>query len=602
MTRSNYRIDIDGLKGIAIISVILYHIGILPYGYLGVDTFFVINGFFVIPSLINQINKNQFSYFPWLYKKIIRFLPLVLLASTISLIVGFFTMIPDDYENLSASVVASNFFSNNILSAITTRNYWDSSNIYKPLMHLWYLGILMQFYFFIPLLYLTVKKITGKFFYKRQDCLFYTTILATIFSLALYLIPTLSSSDKFYFLQYRLWELLIGGVIGYYMSNHTLKINKPLIPFLCIIGIIIIYCFEFTPLLKINNLTIVGEEIGKVSNYGTSFLILTVLLTCICIIQNNLSEYYNRYTILNAISKIGKVSFSIYIWHQVILAFTRYSIVDNLTYSSFILFVLILTIISYLSYKYLEHIKFKKSYSKIFLIVIWGSITSVAFLIYRHAGVVRDVPELGISYDNPFVCRNTEYTDKIYDLDKPFTEENNCKILIVGNSFARDFACVLLESEFASELNISYQFSLKNHIDSRLSECDYLFIFGPKHKVLPDVWKYVSKDCKVIGIGTKSYGSCFGRIYAKRYHKDYFETSIPINKKCEDLNQNWKQEWGENNYIDFMTASKINDNEIRVFTPDHMIISFDCRHLTKAGCKFYANTFNWEQIFSKNVS
>lgn len=116
-----YRQDIDALKGIAIIAVVLFHLGFLKSGYLGVDLFFVINGFFVIPSVIRQIGNNTFSYISFLEKKLIRFLPLVVLASAVSLGLGYFLMLPDHYENLAQAVIAGNLMSENVLSAITTK-------------------------------------------------------------------------------------------------------------------------------------------------------------------------------------------------------------------------------------------------------------------------------------------------------------------------------------------------------------------------------------------------------------------------------------------------------------------------------------------------
>ena len=139
-----YRDDLDLLKGFAIIAVVLYHMGISSCGYLGVDVFFAINGFLIMPKVIREVADGRFSFVSFLEKRIVRLLPLLLLVSACSLLVGYWGMLPDDYENLSSSVVASNFFSNNILAAITTADYWDIVNDYKALMHTWYIGILFE--------------------------------------------------------------------------------------------------------------------------------------------------------------------------------------------------------------------------------------------------------------------------------------------------------------------------------------------------------------------------------------------------------------------------------------------------------------------------
>ena len=154
--------NIDFLKGIAIIAVVLYHMGLLESGYLGVDIFFVIAGFLTVSSIYRKLEDNSFSYWAYIKNKVVRLLPMILIASAFCLIIGFILWLPDDYENLSESIIASTFFSNNILSGITTKNYWDTVNDFKPLMHMWYLGILMEFYVIAPLLMKALKYVAAK--------------------------------------------------------------------------------------------------------------------------------------------------------------------------------------------------------------------------------------------------------------------------------------------------------------------------------------------------------------------------------------------------------------------------------------------------------
>lgn len=217
-----YRKDIDALKGIAIVAVVLFHLGLLKSGYLGVDAFFVINGFLVIPSMIKKIENRDFSFFNFLEKRVVRLLPLIVLASALSLLFGIFLMLPDDLENLSQSVIASNLMSQNILSAITSKNYWDVSNDFKPLMHLWYVGILFEFYLILPLLMLFVNKLANRFKLNGKKWMTYALLLAVVVSLIMYLNSNVSIGNRFYFIQYRFFELCVGGVIGLFIS----KLNR----------------------------------------------------------------------------------------------------------------------------------------------------------------------------------------------------------------------------------------------------------------------------------------------------------------------------------------------------------------------------------------
>ena len=124
--------------------------GILPYGYLGVDIFFVVGGYLFIRQLSRQIEEKSFNYWSFLFRKIVRLWPLILLAGIVSVGVGYFPMLPDDYENVTESAIAASIFAENVLQCITTKNYWDVVNIYKPLAHLWYVGVLMQAYVVLP--------------------------------------------------------------------------------------------------------------------------------------------------------------------------------------------------------------------------------------------------------------------------------------------------------------------------------------------------------------------------------------------------------------------------------------------------------------------
>ena len=127
MEKTERNLAIDAIKGLAIMAVALYHFGggILPYGYLGVDIFFVVGGYLFIASLKKKLEEGKFNYWHFCFRKIIRLWPLVILASIVSVGLGFFLMLPDDYENLAESVVATDVFGNNILSAITTGDYWE---------------------------------------------------------------------------------------------------------------------------------------------------------------------------------------------------------------------------------------------------------------------------------------------------------------------------------------------------------------------------------------------------------------------------------------------------------------------------------------------
>lgn len=118
-----FRYDIQGIRALAVLTVFVFHLGFLPNGYLGVDIFFVISGFLITGILNKEFINGTYSIKEFYLRRLRRIIPLVLIVNIIALIIGFIIMLPDDYENLAQSVVATNFFSNNILQYITTGNY-----------------------------------------------------------------------------------------------------------------------------------------------------------------------------------------------------------------------------------------------------------------------------------------------------------------------------------------------------------------------------------------------------------------------------------------------------------------------------------------------
>lgn len=293
---------------------------------------------------------------------------------------------------------------------------------------------------------------------------------------------------------------------------------------------------------------------------------------------------------------IGKMSLSLFVWHQVILAFTRYSIIDNFSWATITIYLILTLLVSIASFKFIEHIKTNSRLVKVIICCVFVATTGLAYAIYNNAGVVRDVPELGVTLDKPYANRNTEYTDQIYRLQKSFTTAKP-HVLIVGNSFARDFACIIKEYDSEEKMEMSYAFNFNNLTNETLENADYMFVFGPKHGVPDSVFLKIRSTCKVYGIGTKSYGKSFGIFYANRFRPDYFNQSIDVHPSVANLNSQWKEEWGQDNFIDIMEATCNSDGKVRIFTPEHKVISFDCRHLTQDGCRFYANTLNLNNIF-----
>lgn len=582
-TGRSYRID--ALKSIAIIAVVLYHFGggYLTYGYLGVDIFFVVSGYFMMKSIDKAMQNDTFRYWKFLVGRVARLWPLVLLTAAVALIIGYFVMLPDEFENLSESVIAANVFANNILACITTKNYWDIANVFKPLMHTWYVGVLMQAYVVLPALYAGVFRLAKR----RINAVKISVLVITLISLAAYLLPVATTAQKFYYLPYRAFEITLGSLIVF-----VPKIKKPKKSILQIAEAV---CLVIILFLLCANIAYPSASVK---------LLITVFVTAALLYMFvNTEEKSN--IIVKGFSFIGKASFSIYLCHQVVVAYMFYAVTDRTDVWALLLFVVVAAVLSAAVYLFVEK-PIALAVKKNVLYVLCPSIalclmTSViSGVIFLNAGVVRDVPELGIDKTNVHRGMHAEYCDIPYSWDKDFSSTDKIKIAVIGDSFGRDWANILNESSISDQIEISYIFPRSREVyeenRDRLFEADIVFrtfssSMADLSGKLPDM---IPAD-KVYIVGYKSFGSSNGIIYSHRNADDYFEQTIALDEKVLQNNRILREQYGEH-YIDMIGAVQEQDGTVRVFTDDHYFISQDCRHLTKYGAQYYARILDLSWI------
>lgn len=524
---NQHRKDIDLLKGIAIIAVILYHLHVMQYGYLGVDLFFAINGFLLIPRIIEDINSGTFRYLPFLEKRVMRLLPLLLIVSIPLLIIGWWGMLPYDYEKLCEGIVATNLLSNNILAVLTTGSYWTVSNDYKPLMHTWFVGILFEFYVLFPPIMMLLKHQSAHHRWKFRKVATTTVALLTIISLLSFLTPSEHTDAKYYLLPYRLYEITLGGLAGIWLRHRQLP--------------------------------------------------LPVSIKALCL--------------------LGTMSYSLYLWHQPLLALYRYFVSSTWTPTTLLLYTATLLLLSATTYLFVEKKATAGKISRITLCTLFIITTVPATVIALRAGVVRDVPELGITTANVSRKIHSQYVDRIYAYDRDFPQHTpRTNVLVIGNSFARDWANILLESEVADTINLSYTYNISKKQIPRIRSARYIFIYGRKHSVPSLLWENLRPGTEVYGIGTKSFGESNGRIYIHRNTPDYYQHTATIQPEHIALNNELKHQWGTH-YIDLMSLYTVRGNQATIFTPEKKFISPDTRHLSPYGARYLARRINLTQIF-----
>lgn len=491
-------------------------------------------------------------------------------------------MLPDDYENLAESVVATNFFGNNILQAITTKNYWDVVNDFKPLMHTWYMGVLMQYYVVVPFLMFVIAKVA------KKDRKYFTigalAIVGVVSFLAYLFIGSLS--DKFYFTQYRLFEFCAGSLVFYALTKGTN--TRTVSELFFVVAYILLIALLFMPF----------DSIPKQLS-----LIATVLLTSVLLYSMPRARIAQNKVFSNrSIAIVGASSLSLYVWHQIVFAFTRYSFTNDLLYPVVLVSMFaIIIVLSVLSYRLIEKMhETRMKWGATFVIFVLSTVSSLH--IYANAGVVRDVPELGTKKGQVHRGLWAEYCDRGYLYDKDFSNNNKPKWLVIGNSFGRDFVNIIEESKIADSVEVSYadMETYKQKAD-RFKKADVVFLstLGVNTKWIRSVNSLITNpNTRFFIIGEKNFGESNGLVYRHRFSKNYHDFTVSMEDGYAERNDTLKSLY-PNNYIDLITLAQRRNGKVRVFTDNGKFISQDCRHLTKAGAEWYASKIDWKRFLTR---
>jgi len=495
---------------------------------------------------------------------------------------GLFVMLPDDLENLAASAVATTLFSNNILQAITTRDYWNVANEFKPLMHTWSLGIEEQYYFFYPVLFLLFSG-------KRLRFILPLLVILTVASFAIYLMPFFSNSAKFYYMPFRFFELSCGGISAILLKDGILNKKNAYLSALCL---------SIVVLIIMANITSIPDSVQ---------LFLIVAATCGLIVFTEDGKNLSCVILQNkSIVFIGTISFSLYMWHQPLIVFVRYFMMEEVTASTYFAVFVITFVLSVLSYFFIEQpFRNKKIVSGKLLfatlvptnIVILG----LCMFLYSRAGIIRDVPELDIVTTKITRGLHAAYNHRVYSYNRGFTDDDKICVLVVGNSFARDFVNILIESKWNDKIEISYYYLTDKHdlngaeIISRITTADLVFYSTLDRNRLDLSPKEMEK---VFCLGTKNFGKNSGYYYNYRGN-GYYDQRAKMKEGIRSLNNHLKEQWGKN-FVDLIGYVVDSDNTVPVFTHDRKFISQDCLHLTKAGAQYFAKLLENDKEFILN--
>lgn len=498
-----YRREVDGLRALAVVPVILFHAGFPAFsgGFVGVDVFFVISGYLITSIILQDLQTGSFSLVHFYERRARRILPALFLVMAVSCVFAYTWMLPDELKNFGQSILATTLFSNNILLALTS-NYWSLASEFKPLLHTWSLGVEEQYYILFPFLLML-----GWTFFRKHLPAVLGVIAALSFAAAIwggFAKPELA----FYLLPTRAWEILLGALVAFYLiSKNGILHPGRRAQLLSALGLCLIVA---SVLVLGHNRTASGAYLA-VPTLGTALILL--FATEGTLVGNMLGR--------SVMVQIGLISYSAYLWHQPLFAFARIYAKDPPGIATYATLSVLALILAYLTWRLIETpCRNKKRVSRglIFSSALVLSVLSVSFgtYLYKSYGVLSRIYDVKAATNRDL--DKVVYNSRVFQFKKDnFLDAEKLKVLVVGNSFGRDFVNMTLENFDTKNVEIVYRddlseciFPFKSEVAQALYSAADVIVFASggatEDCVRGDVTFAQAKGKNLFYSGTKQFG------------------------------------------------------------------------------------------------
>jgi len=362
--QSDYRRDIDGLRAFAILSVLLYHAepGWVPGGFVGVDVFFVISGYLISRIILGRLNAGSFTFADFYARRVRRIFPALTVVLIATFGIGWYCLFPDEYSLLGKHIAGgAGFLSNLILWK--EAGYFDPAAEFKPLLHLWSLGIEEQFYLLWPLLLVLTSKV------RRGPLLIMGAIAAASFLLNLAWIAD-HGVRVFYLPITRFWELAAGGMLAHVhlasqQDRHRipaslLQVSKSML------GLVLLFISAFA--------------FSRQDLYPGWRAALPVLGT-VLLIDAGADTPLNRHVLGNrAMVFVGVISYPLYLWHWPLLSFEHIIAGGDVSHAAIWGAVVAAFILAWATYRFVERPIRYSSFKRRTPLLLAGTLASLGII------------------------------------------------------------------------------------------------------------------------------------------------------------------------------------------------------------------------------
>lgn len=404
-----YRKEVDGLRALAVLPVILFHakLEIFSGGFVGVDVFFVISGYLITSILLQDLRSDTFSLLSFYERRARRILPALLVVMLACLPFAWWLMLPSQMKNFAQSIVSTLFFSSNILFWLES-GYFASDADEKPLLHTWSLAVEEQFYIIFPLLllFLWVSLAFSEWGWRHD------------------------TNANFYLTPFRVWELLAGALVALWLhdfdvpENHTLSLTG-----LVAILLAIVAFDDSTP-------------------FPSVYALIPVVGTVLVLLYTSPNVWVGRLLTKTPIVGVGLMSYSAYLWHQPLFAFARVQSTNEPSATDMLGLSLLSLILAYITWRWIEQ-PFRSRF-KVTAATFWCSVAAVAGLLLMfgvagqlsHGNFGRFSADLLAVENNRYRFNEYVWFKKNLYRNRDF-QENHLKVLVAGDSNSGDLVNAL---------------------------------------------------------------------------------------------------------------------------------------------------------------
>lgn len=625
----NYRREIDGLRALAVVAVILFHAGLQTFsgGFVGVDVFFVISGYLITSILLVQKQEGTFTLLGFYERRARRILPALFVVMFACLPFAWLWMLPSDIKDFSKSVIAVSVLGSNILFWRES-GYFEKAAELKPLLHTWSLAVEDQYYLIFPVFLLLMWRLGKRWIVG-------SLVVVALISLSVAHWGSFHKPEaSFYLFPTRGWEILIGSIVAFYLfsKNNMESGRQTTDQIFSLIGLALIGCAVF---MFDNNTPFPG-----------AYALMPTIGTALIILFSNPQTWVNKLLSSKPLVGVGLISYSAYLWHLPLFVFARHSKIVEPDPTLLLSLAVFALIPAYVSWKYIET-PFRNRHflqrSILFSLFIFLTTSFIGVGLYgystdggldRYSTEDRELAGFDFEEAGRYVRRN--FDEKIL---AAFNGSDQKKVLIIGDSYAEDLLNALQESTLSTQLQLSTY-----HVSPR---CGNLFIEKDFSQSLRDVdrpscikegwygntrllelmreadaiwlassWQYWQVELlkesiqniknkfsgEVVVFGRKNFGTINMKDILRVSPGNRREIRSTMSGENMRVNQFMRTVIPEETFIDVTELLCDGGSSCPLFTDVEKLISYDGGHLTKDGARYFGQKLSVHPVIRKFVS